>query len=617
MKLLSAEDAKDWVKHGWSSDVNLDQITHLAAGAATILATKDGEISLRKLQHLDDESATALAAHKKGSLDLFGLKTLSEKAALSLSKHPGDLTFWHVQTSPAGIKALKGHPSFKEDEYSCQNWFMSLCTQEMAKGFSENPEEANLDEFQGFEPGAAAIYVKAKCESLGLGNIEFLSEEDAKALATFPGKILFGQCYSAMSPEVMKALGEHRGGLRLGLDTVEGNVLSHFRDSGDLDLWCVRSLEAKDLEPLRNRKGNLSLGSVNYIDDATADILASVEGDLDLENLLRLSNSGFRSLAKHNGILQLGVYTIDKEQASLLLSHRGPLEFTNLKFILPDAAQILSNFPSDTEIVMLSLSRVTLPHGSLDALKKHPDFDPGWVGNAVLDKETADLKNKPDTGPQRLLGKDAEVVLMKGQENEDNKYLYLENILAISDLAAENISKFRGTIDLGVYELTDPAAMALSKHRGTLSLPFLHKISAEGAKALSRHKDLQVSERYLPQDLYAIITNSDSANDCSSDADTLDGDSDSADDANEKSSEKLTQSIHFNLGRFRARYGSAGSRMGGFKDLLDEIEEAVKSGADLSFLKTEQLIVDFLQACQKGEDTSPIRKKIDDSFWEG
>jgi len=51
MKLLSAEDAKDWVKHGWSSDVNLDQITHLAPGAAAILATKDGDISLRKLQH--------------------------------------------------------------------------------------------------------------------------------------------------------------------------------------------------------------------------------------------------------------------------------------------------------------------------------------------------------------------------------------------------------------------------------------------------------------------------------------------------------------------------------------------------------------------------------------
>ena len=56
--------------------------------------------------------------------------------------------------------------------------------------------------------------------------------------------------------------------------------------------------------------------------------------------------------------------------------------------------------------------------------------------------------------------------------------------------------------------------------------------------------------------------------------------------------------------------------MGGFKDLLDEIEEAVKSGADLGFLKTEQLIVDFLVACQQCEDTSQIRKKIDDSSWE-
>ena len=93
-------------------------------------------------------------------------------------------------------------------------------------------------------------------------------------------------------------------------------------------------------------------------------------------------------------------------------------------------------------------------------------------------------------------------------------------------------------------------------------------------------------------------------------------DSDSNNEDDEKTPEKLTQSIHFNLGRVRARYDAAGSRMGGFKDLLDEIEDAVKAGADLSFLKTEQLIVDFLASCQKGEDTSEIRKKIDDSSWE-
>jgi hypothetical protein len=617
MKTLSIEDAKDWVKHGWSSDVNLDQITHLAPGTAAILATKDGDVSLRKLQHLDEESASALSIHKKGSLDLFGLKVLSEKAALSLSKHHGELTFWHVQTSSVGIQALKGHPCFKEDEYNYQNWFMTLCTQEMAKKFAEDPNEADLGEFQGFEPGAAAIYAKAKCDSLDyLGNIEFLSEEDAKALATFPGKILFGQCFSTMSAEIMQALGKHRGGLRLGIDSVEGNVLNYFRDSGDLDLWCVRSFEAKDLEALRNRKGNLSLGSINEIDDATADILSSVEGDLDLENLVRLNNSGFSLLGKHKGLLRIGVYIIDKEKASLLIHHQGPIEFTNLKFILPDAAQILSTFSSNTEIVMLSLNRVTMPFASIEALKKHADYDSEWVGNGILDKDIAELKNKPDLGPQRLLGEGAEIVLMKAQENEDDKNLYLDSILAISDLAAENISKFRGTIDLGVYELTDSAAVALSKHRGTLSLRFLHKISKEGAKALSLHKDLHVSEHYLSPELYRIVTKAESSNGSSSESEQDVDDSESTSKDDEKTPEKLTQSIHFNLGRFRARYDAAGSRMGGFKDLLDEIEEAVKAGADLSFLKTEQLIVDFLVACQKGEDTSEIRKRIDDSFWE-
>jgi hypothetical protein len=389
-------------------------------------------------------------------------------------------------------------------------------------------------------------------------------------------------------------------------------VLNYFRDSGDLDLWCVRSFEAKDLESLRNRKGNLSLGSINDIDAAIAEILATTQGDLDLENLVRLKKDGYKCLSKHKGLLRIGVYTINSDEASLLIGHQGPLEFRNLKFLLPDAARFLSAFPNK-----LSFYQVTMPLESVDLLKNHADYDPEWVGNGILDKEIAELKNKPDLGPQRLLGEGAEIVLMKAQESEDDKNLYLDSILAISDLAVENISKFRGTIDLGVYELTDSAAVALSKHRGTLSLRFLHKISKEGAKALSRHKDLHVSEHYLSPELYKIVTKAESTNGSSSESEQDVDDSESTSKDDEKTPEKLTQSIHFNLGRFRARYDAAGSRMGGFKDLLDEIEEAVKAGAELSFLKTEQLIVDFLQACQKGEDTSQIRKQIDDSFWEG
>jgi hypothetical protein len=613
MKTLTLEDAKDWVKNGWSSDVNLDQITHLAPGSAAVLAGKDEDISLRKLQELDDDAAAALSTHKKGSLDLFGLKQLSEKAALSLSKHPGDLTFWHVQTSPAGIQALKGHRSFKEDDYSCQNWFMKLCTKEMAKAFSENPDDANLEDFQGFEPGAAEIYARAKCDSLDyLGNIEFLSEQDAKALATFPGKILFGQCFSIMTPPVMQALGNHRGGLRLGLDNLEGGVLKYFRDSGDLDLWCVRSLDPKDLEVLRNRKGNLSLGSINDIDNETAEILASVQGDLDLENLVRLKKEGFKALATHKGTLRLGVYVIRPDEAIYLVKHQGPLEFTSLRFLLPDTAKVLCAFPQE-----LTLNKVTMPNGAVELMKKHSNFDSEWIGNNVLDKEIAPLWSSISMGPTRLLGDEAEIVLMQTQENEEYKSLSLDSILAISDSAADNISKFRGTIDLGVYELSDSAATSLSRHKGTLSLNFLHQITPEGARVLSRHKDLQVCEHYLSPKLYKILTKTESGDSATPDSSFHEEDSESNGGDDEKDPEKLTQNIHFNLGRFRARYGSGGSRMGGFKDLLDEIEEAVKAGADLSFLKTEQLIVDFLQACQKGEDTTQIRKKIDDSFWEG
>ena len=608
MKLLSAEATKDWVANGYSSDVNIYEITHLAPGSASILATKNEDLNLDQLKELDDDSAMALSIHKKGELSLRALRKLSEKASEALARHPGKLSFYHLATTPAGETAIKRHPCYNEDE--CNDWFISSCTQEMALRFKEDPENANLDDFQCFASGAAKIYAAANCDTLNLQCLEMLDPEDASCLANFPGDILLGQQLPYLCSDTMKELGKHTGGMRLGIESISNQALEHFRNSGDLELLCLRELDAKDAEPLRNRKGRLSFGSLNEIGEDSAKILATVKGDLDLEYLFRIPRAAFQALSSHKGNLRLGIQTLNADEAEHIVNHQGSIELPKLKFLLPDVAMLLSGFQEK-----LSIGPSTMPLEAVESLRKHPDFKEEWVSNHVLDKEIANAPQVFDF-TMRLLGEDAELVLMKKQEQEEYKNLDLESILAISDQAAENIAKFRGTINLGVYELTDSSAKALSKHRGTLTLLFLHKISKDGARALSRHKDLQVSEQYLSPELYKIITKAESPNGSSPEAEENVDDSDSNNGDDEKTPEKLTQSIHFNLGRFRARYDAAGSRMGGFKDLLDEIEDAVKAGAELSFLKTEQLIVEFLASCQKGEDTSEIRKKIDDSSWE-
>lgn len=608
MKILAAEQAKDWVANGYSSDVNIYEITHLAAGSASILVTKNGDLNLDQLKELDDDSAMALSIHKKGELSLRALRKLSEKASEALARHPGKLSFYHLATTPEGEKALKKHSSFNIEESN--DWFATYCTQEMALRFKEDPENANLDDFQCFASGAAKIYATAECDTLNLQCLEMLEPEDASGLANFPGYIYFGQLLPFLSSDTMKELGRHTAGMRLGIESISNQALENFRNSGDLELASLRELDAKDAEPLRNRKGRLSFGSLNEIGEDSAKILATVQGDLGLEYLSRIPKAAFQALSSHKGILTLGVHTLNADEAEHIVKHQGSIELPQLRFLLPDAAMLLSEFQEK-----LSMGPSTMPLEAVDSLMKHPDFKSEWVSNHVLDKEIANAPQVFDF-TMRLLGEDAELVLMKKQEQEEYKNLDLESILAISDKAAENIAKFRGTINFGVYELTDSSATALSKHRGTLVLTFLHKISKDGAKALSRHKDLQVVEHYLSPELYKIITKAESSSGSSPEAEENVDDSDSTNGDDENTPEKLTQSIHFNLGRFRARYDAAGSRMGGFKDLLDEIEDAVKAGADLSFLKTEQLIVDFLASCQKGEDTSEIRKKIEDSSWE-
>jgi len=72
--------------------LNLDGIKSISDVAAKILAKHKGDLSLDAIKSISDGAAKALAQHK-GDLSLDGIKTLSDVAAKAFAQHKGNLSF--------------------------------------------------------------------------------------------------------------------------------------------------------------------------------------------------------------------------------------------------------------------------------------------------------------------------------------------------------------------------------------------------------------------------------------------------------------------------------------------------------------------------------------------
>jgi hypothetical protein len=595
MKTLTIEEARDWVANGWSSDVNLDEVTELAPEAAAVLAGKDGDISLSNLTEIDTATAKALSAHANGDLNLYGLRHIEEGAAAELANHPGGLGIERVLVGGLGRQALEARPDFDE------RWIANVMGEEEAREFIEDSDAISPTEFHAITTDAAEIIARYEGDELSLWNLMDLSAEAAGKLAAFSGKIIIGPYLKELPSEIVAIFRNRDGGLRLPLEKLDASMAAVLPKKGPLVLDYLRTLAYADIEPLMAREGDVDLENISEIDEAAASILATVRGDLNLSSVRKITPLTLKELAPHAHELALGIEWLDANQARELCRHQGPLRLRSLRFILPDVASMLADFPH-----RLMLDEALIPDEGLEILRKRDDFSDDWASNQVLDAETAVGDDLYQFGKMPLLGAGAVDVLISKQEHEEYKSLSLDQILAISDEDAKKLASFRGSIELGVHELSDKAAEALSSHRGSLRLGSLAVITREGAISLARHKELTVSDTYLSAEILDLISG----------RNTVEANKDE-DGGVSPASEEATSSLHFNLGRIRARFeGGSANRMGGFGPLLDDIAENISDGANIGFLKYERLLVEFMDAAKQGEDTSMIRKAIDDAYWE-
>ncbi|MDB4524526.1 hypothetical protein N9208_06415, partial [Akkermansiaceae bacterium] len=155
-------------------------------------------------------------------------------------------------------------------------------------------------------------------------------------------------------------------------------------------------------------------------------------------------------------------------------------------------------------------------------------------------------------------------------------------------------------VALGVCHLTDEQVDILLKIRAGISLSNLRAASEASVKKLIRSQ--KVNE--LGGDL--AIARQEYQNS----GEDLDND---VDDEEEND---VVGDIYFDYGRLKARLSSDTSSLGGPMDLLDNIEERIKGGGfPYRLAKIESLLGEFFIACVEDRDTSDIKGKIDDLFW--
>ena len=247
-------------------DFALDSLTSLSDATAKVLSKHKGDLSLNGLKILSDSPAHVALAKKLASqeleLALDDLISLSDTAALALSKHKGGLSL-------NGLKILNdsiGHVA-------------------LAKKLVRHEDDLYLSGLQTlYRPHDCNTIPKNYEDGLYLSGLQSLSEGAASALSKHKGNLSFRNL-TTLGDGAAKALSEHEGNLYL-------EYLQNLTDSiGHVAL----------AKKLASQKISLCLYGLTSLSDAGAEALSKCEGDLNLSGLKSLSDAGAKALAKKKG----------------------------------------------------------------------------------------------------------------------------------------------------------------------------------------------------------------------------------------------------------------------------------------------------------------------------
>ncbi|MDB4311572.1 hypothetical protein N9974_00640 [bacterium] len=638
--ILTAKLARDYANYVETYEGDVDDISeysHLGEGAAEVLSKIDESFYL-KLREISESDAEFFLAHKSGLNFSGSLLKLSDETAEILSRYEGDLSLDKVLVGDRGKKALKSRKQVQDES----EWhaYLTVIDEESVRAYdpeSEEMDEARMSGLMYLEsPTAARALVTAAAEespaegdapySHMLGSFNYYSVEALREIAAHKGALAFdwGEKLDVngerWSDEHFEALGNCSGPISLycgGLgeepeEAITAKQLMNFRQQ-DLTLEYITALTDDCHDSIKGRSGSLSMSNFGNVSPRIAEALSTISqlelGDVsNPESLSKLLGSG--SLVEN---LSLGTKYIDGELGAVLSKYGGHLDLVDVVYLAEDAAGLLGQKPGGLEMPSAYTSIFVEGQG-LEALLQHSDSST-WPETDSYDEEGEWKGSKPWAQSINHITEESDVEGVRSVIEMPDRPLItddalrkvislghgeLESIRFITDEQAEIISSAKEMVHLGVCRLTDSQIDILLKIRACISLSYLRDVSEGGARKLIG------SEKVVELGGGLGVAKQRHAED-ESEADNEEFVEEEDNDWND---------VYFNYGRLKQRLAAGGVNMGSPSDLLDEMESDIKSkGFPRRAAMIEFLLGEFFLACVEDRDTSEIKEKIDELFW--
>lgn len=361
--------------------------------AEQFLADEDS-VDLSEFTTIDDDAAEVLSKYEPANswdrLKLYGLRTLSDESARSLSRLP-DLWLDGLTELTDSLAVILG-----ASPGTLHLGSLKSISIPQARHLCKARRNFFLGKLDIVE--SKMLHIISEADFLGL-ELDNLSDEQATALSTNTGELRI--TLTSLSSPAAEILRGHSGlltlaGIRTLTDSVAALLSEHHGELSFFDLYSLQTSPGHIAlaKKLVSETDDLEVSSLVELSDEAAEILASYEGEtLGLDSLAKISDDGIRTLSKsrvehlsldglthlsdaaaeslgrHEGSLYLnGLPSLSDAAAKSLCMHQGTVSLDGVKWLSDSAKATFQECNVNRENQGLDLHDI-----DLDAVL--PDFD--------------------------------------------------------------------------------------------------------------------------------------------------------------------------------------------------------------------------------------------------
>lgn len=484
--------------------------THIEDGAAALLAGASYPLTLNRLVALSPYAAACLGRHAGGTLELNGLREISDGVAEGLSSRTKTLSL-------NGLVTLSDASAIH----------LSRCTAKLSlRGLTELADK----------PGHLALAAKLASQEgdLVLDGLERLGPKVAAKLSEHSGRLAL-RGLTEIDDEVLAALFSQSvqpefsaNMLRKLFGRGSGRFVAQYCIANDGDLGILQSLSTSGCDLVAAKAMvdagiDLSFDEIHEIAPDIGSVLATSTHDIRIGHLATLSEESARALREHSGTLIIGtVSEVSLGAAKALAEHRGPITVEDIDELPEDVAAVLGQRSESRDSEQTVVERAC---ELLSTVQGFATYDPAdlrdvdftllatMAGEVIQKLRDAEHVHRPaaestcdvlerlreladqdladcDDVELQQLANDAEVAsrgLTQSGSNESEDSVTEDKRLTRGD--AERFVTDPDSVDLSEYtSLEDDAAAVLSLHQGELSLDSVTHVSVEALAKLSQHR---------------------------------------------------------------------------------------------------------------------------------